>query len=166
MAYVVGVPLLALLAVLQSAVLSEVRLLDGQADLVLLAVVAWALAERWMESLIWGMIGGLLIDLFSGIPFGATSVVLVVIAYLASFLEGRFWGAHVFLQMGIVLTASLVYHFYGLAVLALMGRTVDLSLALTRVLLPSSFLNLLLALPAVQLARILRASLFPPEVQI
>lgn len=166
MAYLIGVPLLATLAILQSAVLSGVRLLDGQADLVLLAVVAWGLAERWSEALVWGMIGGLLVDLFSGVPFGTTSVILVVIAYLGSFMEGRFWGAHVFVQMGLVLIASLVYHLYGLAVLLLMGRTVDLSMALTRVLLPSTFLNLLLALPAVQLARSLRATLFPPEVKI
>jgi rod shape-determining protein MreD len=166
MAYVVGFPLLALLAVLQSAVLSDIRLLDGRADLVLLAVVAWALAERWTEALVWGMVGGLLVDLFSGVPFGSTSLILVVVVYVASLLEGRFWGAHMFLQMGVVMIASLVYHFYGLGWLVLMGRPVDVSLSLTRVLLPSTFLNLLLTLPGVQLARFLRVMLFPPEVKI
>lgn len=166
MSYVIGIPLLACLAVLQSAVVSQVRLLDGGPDLVLLAVVSWSLAEGWDEALLWGMIGGLLLDLFSGLPFGSSSIILTVIALLASLLEGRLWGSHAFMQLGVVLVASVIYQLYGLGVLLLTGRAVDFLLALTRVILPSAFANLVLCLPAVQIARSLRQTIHPPEVRI
>jgi hypothetical protein len=39
-------------------------------------------------------------------------------------------------------------------------------MAIGRIIMPSTFLNLLLALPITQLARSVRQSLFPPEVSV
>jgi rod shape-determining protein MreD len=154
MIYAVGVPLLALLAVIQSSVLSYLRFLDGRPDLVLLAVVAWGLTGRAREAMVWGLIGGIFLDLLSGMPVGTSGLTLTLIAYLVSFLEGRFWEAQLLMPLAVILAASLLYHFAGLGV------------AITRVILPSTFLNLLLALPIAQLARSIHQSLFPPEVTI
>jgi len=166
MIYAIGVPLLALLAVLQSSVLSYMRFLDGRPDLILLAVVAWGLTGRARESMAWGLTGGLFLDLLSGLPIGTNALVLVVIAYLVSFLEGRFWEAHLLMPLSVTLIASLIYHFSGLGAIALSGRGIDLSMAIGRIIMPSTFLNLLLALPITQLARSVRQSLFPPEVTV
>jgi rod shape-determining protein MreD len=166
MIYAVGIPLLALLAVLQSSVLSYMRLLDGRPDLVLIAVVAWGLTGRARETMVWGLIGGLFLDLFSGLPLGASALILVLIAYLVSFLEGRFWEANLLLPLVVMLIASLVYHFFGFGVIALSGRGVDFVTAVTRIILPSTFLNLLLALPVSQLAKSVHQRFFPPEVRI
>jgi rod shape-determining protein MreD len=166
MGYLIGVPLLALLAVLQSTILSRILLLDGRPDLVLLAVVGWGLAGRSQESLVWAMVGGLFLDLLSGVPLGTTAIALVVVAYVVSFSEGRFWEAHFLMPLGVTLFASLFYHAFGLGVMLLSGRALDLLTVGARVILPSTFLNLVLALPASQLAEGLRESLFPPEVSL
>jgi rod shape-determining protein MreD len=166
MIYAIGVPFLALLAVLQSSILSYWRLLDGRPDLVLIAVVAWGLTGRARETMVWGLIGGLFLDLFSGLPIGTSSLVLVLIAYLASFLEGRFWEANLLLPLVVMLIASLVYHFFGFGAIVLSGRGVDFVMALSRIILPSTFLNLLLVLPVAQLAKSAYQRIFPPEVSI
>ena len=166
MTYAIGVPVLALLAVLQSTVLSHMRLLDGRPDLILIAVVAWGLTGRARETMLWGLIGGIFLDLFSGLPVGASALVLIGIAYLVSFLEGRFWEANFLLPLVFMLIASLIYHFYGFGVIVLSGRGFDLDMALTRIILPSTFLNLLVALPVAQLAKSIYLRFFPPEVRI
>jgi rod shape-determining protein MreD len=166
MIYAIGVPVLALLAVLQSSILSYWRLLDGRPDLVLIAVVAWGLTGRARETMVWGLIGGLFLDLFSGLPVGTSSLVLVLIAYLASFLEGRFWEANLLLPLVVMLIASLVYHFFGFGAIILSGRGIDFVMALSRIILPSTFLNLLLVLPVAQLAKSAYQRIFPPEVSI
>jgi len=166
MGILLGLPLLAALAILQSSVVAHLELLNGRPDLVLLAVIAWSLAGRPVEAMVWGLIGGAFLDTFSGQPMGTTSMALVLIAYLASWLEGRFWEAHLFMTFGVTLSASLLFYLIMLAVLLLAGQPIDWGLALTRVVLPSTFLNLLLAFPATQLASAVQRSLFPQKVAI
>ena len=165
MAYLIGVPLLALLSVIQSTILSHLQLFEGRPE-VLLAVVGWSLAGRTEESMVWGMIGGLFLDLLSGLPFGSSAIGLILVAFLVSLSEGRFWEAHLLMPLSATLVASLTFHILGMGAVLLTGRTLDPSLALTRVILPSTFLNLVLALPTAQLAAGLRDRLFPPEVEI
>ncbi len=162
----VGVALLAGLAILQSTVLSQFTILDGRPDLVLLAVMSWATAGRADEAMVWGLIGGCLLDLYSGVPFASTSIVLILLAFGVSFLGTRFWQAHFFLPLGVVLAASFVLHAWGIGLLLILGRDIDLSQALTRVVFPSTFLNLALALPAAQAAAGLSRTLHPPEISV
>jgi hypothetical protein len=66
----------------------------------------------------------------------------------------------------VVFLSSLIFHGLGLIVLTLVGREWDLLISLTRVILPSTFLNLLLAIPTAQIMEGLRTRLYPPKVEI
>jgi rod shape-determining protein MreD len=165
-AYAIGIPIVTLLAILQSAVVAQFRLSDGQADLVLVAVVAWGLSGRSKEAMVFGLTGGILLDLLSALPIGTTSLILVLIAYLVSLTEGRLWGAHLLTPLGVVFAASLIFSGYQLLASMLAGAAVDLPTVASRVILPEAFLNVLLAIPAAQSALALRRALFPPEVEI
>lgn len=166
MAYLVGIPLLVVLAILQSSLLGTFRFIDGRPDLILLAVIGWALAGGKTEAMVWGLIGGSLLDMFSEMPFGSSAIILILVAYLVSLYERRVWEAHLLMPLGITLLGSLAYHFWLVAVLLLMGRTIDLNFAIGRVILPSLFLNVILALPASQLLTGLRRRLYPSELEI
>jgi rod shape-determining protein MreD len=166
LAYLIGIPLLVILAIFQATVLSTTRLLDGAPDLILVAVVAWALTRKPRQAMTGAMIGGLLIDLLSGLPLGVTAIILVVVVYLVSLTAGRFWEAHLLMPLTTILWSSLLYHGLSLGVLLILGQPIDWSFALGRVILPSTFLNLILALPATQAAASLASTLYPPEVQI
>ena len=116
--------------------------------------------------MVFGMIGGILLDLLSALPIGTTSLILVLIAYLVSLTEGRLWGAHLLTPLGVVFAASLGFAGYQLLASALAGAGIDLPTVASRVILPEVFLNVLLAVPAAQLALALQRALFPPEVEI
>ena len=62
-------PILGILLVLQSAIFSQIPLLQGTTDLVLLALVAWSLQRRVRTAWQWGIIGGLLVGFVSAVPF-------------------------------------------------------------------------------------------------
>jgi rod shape-determining protein MreD len=166
MAYIVGIPLLVGLAILQSSMLGTFHFIDGRPDLILLAVIGWALAGGRTEAMVWGLIGGCLLDMFSEVPFGSSAIILILLAYLVSLYEGRVWEEHLLMPLGITLLASAAYHLWGLGILFVMGRPIDLPFAVSRVIMPSVFLNLILALPASQLLKGLRNRFYPPEVEI
>ncbi len=166
MAFVVGLPVLLVLAVLQSSVLSQLQLLDGAPDLPLLAVISWALTGRMHESLGLALFAGLFVDLLSGLPFGMSAIILIFVTFLVSLFEGRFWEANLLMPLGVTLIASLAYHLLGIMAVLVIGRSTDLGFALTRIVMPSTFLNLVLILPFSQAAAGLRRSLYPPEVRI
>ncbi|MFV1858249.1 MAG: rod shape-determining protein MreD [Anaerolineales bacterium] len=164
MTYLIGIPTIALLAILQTSLVSHLRLLEGRPDLVLLAVVAWALTGRGQEAMILGFAGGLFLDAFSAVPLGVSSAALVIVAAIASYSEGQFWGINPIMQLAAVLVGSGVYYLVIILTLFATGQPLDLQLALGRIVLPGVFVNLLLALPTVQLAEGLDNLLHPPRV--
>jgi len=166
MVYLIGIPLLAILAILQSVVFNDLTFFDGSPDLILLVVVAWGLIGRSREAMIWGLIGGLFLDQLSGMPLGTTAIILIIIAYLVSFTEGRFWEANFLMPMIVMVFFSFLYYALNMIILWLLGKPLDLTESLIRIILPSAFLNLLLVFPASQLIKSLSRSFYPPEVNI
>lgn len=154
------------LAVLQASLLSHLRLLEGRPDLILLAVVGWALTGRGQQAMVWGFFGGIFLDLMSGMPLGVSSSAFVLVGLAVSASEGRFWSVNPLMQLAGALVGSLILYLLTMGALLLAGHPLDLTRAVTSVALPGTFLNLLLALPAVQLAEGLQTFLFPPRVHV
>jgi rod shape-determining protein MreD len=166
MATIIGLPLLVLLAIAQSAIINDLTLLEGRPDLILIVVVAWGIIGRNRESMIWGLIGGLSLDLLSGLPLGVTSINLILIAFLVSFSEGRFWESHILMPLGVMLITSPLFYFISILTHWTLGYEIEFSTALLRVALPGTFLNLLLILPVTQLINAIDRVVNPPEVSI
>jgi rod shape-determining protein MreD len=161
-----GLPLLALAAVLQATVLSRMHLLGGTVDLVLLLSLSWTLVGEWQGGPAWGLMGGLCLDLLSGGPLGANALGLVLVAYGASLSEGRFWRSHVLLPLATVLLGTIIYHLIYLSLLAVSGHTVDWGASLSGVTLPAVLLNTVLMLPVYHLVRWLHTITHPTPVRI
>lgn len=157
---------MAILAVLQSSLLSRLTFLEGTPSLILLACVSWALVGRASEAMILAFIGGLFLDLLTAGPFGASSIALVAAVYLASLTEGRFWEGHLLAPLGVVAAASMVYYGITTAGVWIAGHALSPELAMAQVVMPSTFLNVLLALPSFQVAGRLQETAFPPAVRM
>ncbi len=166
MAYLIGIPLLVALAILQTTVLADIRFFDGRPDIVLLVIIGWSLAGGNRQAMIWGLLGGILLDSFSGLPMGSNAISFILIAFLVSLYAGRVWEANLLMPLGITLFASMMYHTIALGWLFLLGRNIDLQFAYTRVILPSTILNIALILPIAQILLGLYRRLYPPEVEI
>jgi rod shape-determining protein MreD len=139
------VPLLTGLALIQSTLLSRVSLWGARPDLILLVVLIWAFVRNVDEGLVWGFIGGLVVDLLSGGPLGGTSLALLAAAFLAGQSWGQGLGSPVARLLILALAGVVVYHLVLLIVMAWTGHAVDWGFALLRVAGPSALLNILLA---------------------
>jgi rod shape-determining protein MreD len=159
-------PFLLVVAILQSTAAPRLTVVGARPDLMLTSIVSWtllaALRARELEyagespsltrgindGIVWGFAGGVLLDLFSGAPLGASALALMAAALVVGII-----GVGVVLPaplLVVLMTAlgTLVYHLVFLAAMALTGRSVFWNADMTRVILPSLVLNLLLV-PAV-----------------
>ncbi len=162
----VTIPLLALLVIFQSAVVSRMPLLHGQADVVLLVIIAWSLQERvktaWPESLAGGLMTGFVSAYSVFIPVSS----YLAISALARAFRRRIWQMPVLVMLLLTLFGTLLSHGLAALVLLLSGTPLPWGEALRVVTLPSLILNLLLAAPIYALARDLAEWLYPDVVQL
>ncbi len=141
-----SVPLLALLALLQTAVFRQIRFLDGNLDLLLVAVACWSIL-RPEEGLGWALLGGIFADLFSGGPFGITAIAYLLAAIGIGALHGRLWTHSPLAVMAIVLFGTIIAHLASIALLVLFGHSLEVGYLLTYVTLPTAFLNTIVSVP-------------------
>lgn len=133
------------MALIQAVLLSRVNLWGARPDLMLLVVLSWTVVRGAEEGLVWGFIGGLIIDLFSGGPFGATMLALLAVAFLAGQPWAQGIGSPVIRLLLLALLTVTVYHLVLLVVLAWTGYVVNSGEALLRVAGPSALFNAVLS---------------------
>ena len=166
MATLLAFPILGILLVLQSAILSQIPLLQGTTDLVLLAVVAWSLQRRVRTAWQWGIIGGLLVGFVTAVPF-----VVYVVGYLLAvgfslLLRQRIWQVPLLAMFIATFFGTLVIHLATLVALRVSGTVLPLGASINLIILPSILLNLLLALPFFTLFSDLAKFLYPEELEM
>ncbi len=73
-----ALPLMLVLVILQTALLSRWLILGIAPQLMLLAVLAWSLLRGPQAGLLWAVVAGLLLDLFSAMPLGTSALALIL----------------------------------------------------------------------------------------
>ena len=162
----IAFPLLGLLVALQSAVLSQVRLLYGTVDLVLLVLVAWSVQERVKTAWHWGVIGALLVSLASAMPLGALLLSYLLAIGAALLLRRMLWQRPLLAMVTATFLGSLLAHAIAIAALQFGGTPIPLLEAINLITLPSALLNLLLSIPIYALVGDLANWLYPQEIEI
>ena len=159
----VAIPVLALALMLQTAVISRITLLSGTADLVLLVLVAWSLQEQVESAWQWGAMGGVLVGLVSGVPPIAPVIGYLLAVGLARFVVRQIWQSPMVALMSVTFFATLIYNLVTYLVLVVLGTPLGFSDVLALIILPSVFLNFLLAIPVHSLIRDLALWVYPLE---
>lgn len=137
-------PLLLTVALLQTTALPALKVLGVKPELMLLTVLAWSLLRGVEEGLVWAFLGGLMLDLFSGGPLGASALALLVVSFLSGLTEGSVTRTSFVLPMGTALAGTLLYQSLFLLIIRLTRGTVPWTDSLFRVTLPSLAVNTLL----------------------
>lgn len=159
MAFLVFIPLL----VIQIGILSNLPLLQGYPDLILLAILAWSLRPEVRTAWQWGIIGGLLMILVSAMPVGVYLIAYLLVVSIAQLTRRMVWRLP-FLTMlvmtiiGIFLTEGL-----SLVVLQLLGRDLPIRFFFGTIFIPSVLYNLILALPIYAVIGELARWVYPVE---
>lgn len=166
MAILLAIPILGLMVIVQSAVFSQVQLLYGTTDLVLLIVVAWAVQERVTTAWHWGIIAGVLASLATAVPAIAIIPTYVVITGVAIYMRRIFWQRPLLAMITATVLATLISQIITIAVLVINGTPILLIEAFYLITIPSVLLNLLLAIPIYALIGDLANWLYPEAIEI
>jgi len=156
-----SVPLLALAAAAQATFMPQIRILDGQPDLVFLLVLAWSIHATAQQGLVWAVVGGLFVDLLSAAPLGTTTLGLGLVILLLEGLRGQLARVGVLTYISLVLVGSFVVKLAALVVIALSGFSIAPVETFTRNILPSVAYNLAFMLPVYVIVRLIQRRVAP-----
>lgn len=140
-------PLLALAAALQATFIPQIRIFGGQPDLIFLLVISWAVHAPLQEALIWAFVGGILVDLLSAAPTGASTLGLVLLVFALDRLKQQLVGVGLILLFVFVAVGTLFHGVIYLGVIAAAGYVIRPIEMFTYNLLPSVAYNLVVMIP-------------------
>lgn len=152
-------------AIFQTTVISQITLLQGSADLVLLTMLGWVLHEPMETHWRWGILAGILVGAASAVPFWIPVIGYLGAVGFVSFLQSRIWQAPILILVSSTLVGNFWIYGLELGYLAASGAAFSFTEALNLVLLPSLVLNMLSVLPVYGLMSELAKLVYPPEAE-
>lgn len=161
-----AIPILGLLLVLQMAIFSDLRLLQGTVDLILVALIAWALQKQVDSAWRWGIIGGLLITIASALPLGVALIAYPLAVGIAILLRQRVWQIPILAMFVSTILGTVIIQVVSMIALRLVGSPLPVIESLELITLPSILLNLLVAIPAFAIFSDLAEWLYPEEIEV
>lgn len=155
--------LLAIAAIAQTIIGSSSPPVFLKPDLVLLVVITYSVVRGVEEGALAGLIGGLMVDCLSMVPFGAATFAMGVLGLATGLGEDNIYRSNVIIPLVAVFVATILYHCFLLLSLQGGGWRVEWIVTLALQTVPSAFLNALLAPMAIPLVRKITAS--PEEAE-
>lgn len=157
----VAFPLLALMVMLQSAIISQVNLLSGSGDLILVILAAWALQERVTSAWHWALLASLFVGFITRMPWAIVLFGYFGVAYIAQILQRRVWQAPLLAMFSVTFIGTLFTHLVSYGFLSFTGTRIAIGDVLGLITLPSLLLNMLLAIPVYTFMRDLARWVYP-----
>ena len=159
----IAFPLLILVVVIQSAVISRIPLLAGFGDLMLVVLAAWSLQPQVETAWHWAFLGGILTIFVTALPWPVILFGYGLVIIFARLMKGRFWQTPLLVMFSVTILGTLGINLFSIVVLQLAGTPVPFDDALGYITLPSLLLNLLLAIPVYVFMRDLAQWIYPTE---
>jgi len=150
---IIAFPVFALIVILQSAVISQITLLFGCADLVLVVLAIWALRSETIVAWVLAAIAGVMVSFVSKMPWTVVFVGYSLVIWLSQLFRRRVWQAPLLAVFSVIFIGTLVMNILALLVLNLMGRSIPFGESLGLIVLPSALLNLLFTIPVYVIVR-------------
>lgn len=151
-----SLPILALVVVLQTTLVPQIRLWDGGPDLVFLCVLAWSIHAPLEESVAWALVGGIMQDLMSVAPLGMSSIGLVLIVFAVHSIARQVNRVGIIILAGLVLAGSLFQQMMVWSLFAVWGFQVNLVDDFGFVIVPTIIYNLALIWPVYAILRVVQ----------
>lgn len=140
-----AIPLMAVLTILQAAVLPRFPVLGLTPQLLFLVALAWGLQRGLNEGVVWAFIAGFFTDLFSLTPMGISSLTFMVAAAVVILLRQVLPPSRFILPMVLTTTATLIYLLLHALFIRIFGSGIPMQTLLA--LLPVALLHGFLVLP-------------------
>ncbi len=162
--FLLSFPIFWIALTIQTVVLSRLPLIHGTPDLVMLVLIAWGLQEQVERSWLWAITAGLMVSFVSAMPFFAPLICYLVVIFGITLLQRRVWRTPILVMFFAAIGATVIQHGIYFVALFVEGNALPLQESITNVTLPSTLLNLLLALPVFLVVSDLARWVHPREV--
>jgi rod shape-determining protein MreD len=156
-------PLLALAIILQSSVISQVKLLSGYADLPFIMIAAWALQERVKSAWHWAVLACAMLAFVSKMPWPVLAIGYLSIVIMAQTLQKRVWQAPLLAMFSVTFVGTFFMNILSYVVLQILGTTFSFGDVMGLIALPSLLLNMLFSIPVYTFMRDLARWVYPSE---
>ena len=166
MAYLLAFPVIIILTMAQIGIVSQLHLLRGTGDLVMIAMVAWALHERGASSWAWAAVAGLLISFVSATPMLAPLAGYFLLTLIVHILRRHVWQTPLLAMVLATMLGTIVIQFIYIIVLKINGTPLPWQDSLSLVILPSVLLNLILLLPVYVVMTDLAHLVYPLQEEV
>ncbi len=137
------IALLGMIAVVQSTLLTRADASSLHPQLMLLVVISWSLLRGSREGALWGFVGGIALDLLSGVPLGLNAALLTLAGYGAGWGEAKVFRTNLALPVFIISAITIGYVVIQSLVLQALGHPIPWIDLIVRLLAPTLVLNLL-----------------------
>jgi rod shape-determining protein MreD len=147
MSYYVGVALVILSALLEASVLPLFRIHGLQPNLTMVLLMTWLIVRGAEEAFVLIPIGGIFIGLVDGSLLGTALLAMAPVALLQEVRGAQLNEKGFAMMIGFTVIMSLVYNYVYLLVFTLQGQSGSWVEATTRVILPTTLINVAIVLP-------------------
>lgn len=159
----IAFPLLGLAVILQSSIISQVKLLSGYADILLVLLAGWALQDRVRSSWHWAVVVCIMASFISRMGWPVIFIGYLAVVLFAQVLQMRVWQAPLLAMFSVTFAGTLFMHLISFGYLRLGGVPLPFSEVVGLITLPSLLLNMLFAIPVYAFMRDLARWVYPPE---
>jgi cell shape-determining protein MreD len=153
MEFIIAIPVFVLSAMLQSTSISRLPLIHGTADLSLLVLIAWGIHSRSNLTWVLALVAGIIISFYSQVTWLTMVIPYFFIVLITRLLHGIFWNSPLLAMLMMSVIGSMLVHLATLLSLFFKEISFNFSQAFSEIILPSVFINLLLALPVLFLVK-------------
>jgi rod shape-determining protein MreD len=126
LSFYLAFPLMAILAILQSTLLPRFPIFGVEPQLWFVATITWTLMKDLRQGLIWALIAGIFVDLFSASPLGVTTLALMAAVSIVVLVQRHFPESRILMPVVLGVIATLVFWFvYLLLLRIIIPLTID-----------------------------------------
>ena len=166
MTFWLSIPIIGILLMLQTSVVSYIKLLYGTADLVLLVIIAWSLQKDVKSAWSWAVVGGAMVGFVSALPMGVPLIGYLVVVGIVMLFRRRVWQYPFFIMIVVTILGTLVFQIVAYFSLRFTGVSLALTKSFNLIILPSILMNLIFSIPIYFLINELANWLYPKEVEV
>ena len=144
---ILSFPLMVAVTFFQISVFGKIHLIQGNTDLLMLIVIAWALNDATHYSWLWALVGGLIMSYVSALSLHGYLILYALLWLLIRLIKKRVWQMPVVLMLFLTIIGTGLECAFTLGTLVLQNANIDWSVALEQIVIPSLTMNLFLAVP-------------------
>lgn len=164
MGRILAFPILFVLIILQTTLVTQMTLLNGCADLILLWLAAWALQKQVKSAWFWAILAGISISYISAIPWYIPLISYAAVTLLARMINKQLWQSPLLMMFLVTILGSLLMNGLTYVVLTITGVSIPLKEGLVETIIPSVLINMLFALPMYAIVKDTAQWVYPVEV--